>query len=79
MDRFNQQRQTPAQPSNRLADALSLAQKAANGDPRGFIDQLIQNNQTVTLPDGRSMYVKDLASMAEGKTAQQLLSQLGLS
>lgn len=58
---------------------MSLAQKVANGNPRGFIDQLIQTNQTVTLPDGRSMYVKDLASMAEGKTAQQLLSQLGLS
>lgn len=71
MDHFNQ-------PQNKLADIMGAAQRIAGNDPRAALQHMADQGMTCNLPDGRVMPIKDLLTMAEGKTAQQFLSQLGL-
>lgn len=72
MDQFRQPQ------NSRLSEVMGLARQVTNGNPRAFVQQLADSGATCTLPNGKVMSVKDLASMAEGKTPQQLLSELGL-
>ena len=73
MNQFNRQPQ-----GSSVASLLSAAQQAAGNDPRAFLQTLADNGATVNLPNGKSMAVGDLMQMAEGKSAQQFLAQLGL-
>lgn len=61
-----------------LSDALAFAREVAGNDPRAVIDKLASNGAMVTLPNGRTMSVRDLATMADGMSPQELLSQLGI-
>ena len=72
MDQFRQPQ------NSRLSEIMSLAQQAANGNPRAFVQQLADSGATCNLPNVKVMSVRDLAIMAEGKTPQQLLSELDL-
>lgn len=66
------------QPQNKLDDIVGAAQRIAGNDPRAALQRMADQGMTCNLPDGRVMSIKDLLAMAEGKTAQQFLSQLGL-
>lgn len=72
MDQFRQPQ------NSRLSEIVQLARNAANGNPRSFVQQLADSGATCNLPNGKVITVKELASMAEGKTPQQLLSELGI-
>ncbi len=74
MSQFNQQQQP-----NRLTEMIGIAKQLAGNDPRAVIQRMADSGMTYNLPDGRTMTVAELARMAEGKTPQQLLSQLGIS
>lgn len=76
MDQFRKQEPTQA---SRLSEVIGLAQGIAGNDPRGLVERLAASGATCNLPNGKVIPVSTLASMAEGKTAQQLLSQLGIS
>lgn len=76
MDQFRPQQQQPSSLSDLFAAAR---QTVGNNDPRPFLKRISDSGMTCNLPDGRVMRVSDLVSMAEGKTPQQFLSQLGLS
>ena len=66
------------QPQSKLDDIVGAAQRIAGNDPRAALQRMADQGMTCNLPDGRVMLIKDLLTMAEGKTAQQFLSQLGL-
>ena len=74
MEQFSK---TPRKPSG-LAGILSEARRLGGDDPRAAVQRLADSGATVTLPDGRRMPVSELAAMAEGKTAMQLLIELGV-
>ena len=57
---------------------LDAARQIVGNDPRKALNQMAENGMTCTLPDGRVMPVSNLVSMAEGKTPQQFLQQLGI-
>lgn len=71
MDKFN--RQPSARP-----DILGVAKGIVGNDPRAALQLMADSGMTCNLPDGRTMPISDLMSMAEGKTPQQLLSALGI-
>lgn len=73
MDQF---RQSPQQGG--LSDIIGMARKLAGNDPRSALQQMSASGMTCRLPDGRTMPISSLVSMAEGKSAQQLLDSLGL-
>lgn len=73
MDRFKQPQQ-----SSQPIGMLSAAQKIVGNDPRAALKVMADSGMTCNLPNGKTMSVNDLLSMAEGKTAQQLLDQLGI-
>lgn len=75
---LNQFKQQPQQQSNPLYGMINTARQLAGNDPRAALQRMADNGVTCNLPDGRVMPVSDLLSMAEGKTAQQLLDQLGI-
>lgn len=74
MSQFNQQQQP-----SRLAEMVGVARQLAGNDPHAVVQRMAESGMTCSLPDGRTMTVAELARMAEGKTPQQLLSQLGIS
>lgn len=71
MDKFN--RQPSAKP-----DILGVAKGIVGNDPRAALQRMADSGMTCNLPDGRTMPISELLSMAEGKSAQQFLSSLGL-
>lgn len=75
MDQFNQQ---PQQSGSKLSEVLNLAKGIAGNDPRAALQRMSEMGVTCNLPDGRTMSVSELMSMAEGKTPQQLLASLGI-
>ena len=76
MGLMNQYRQKQT-PKSKLAEAIMTAR--GMGDPKTAIRRLADSGATCTLPDGRVMSVRDIAAMAEGKSAIELLSLLGIS
>ena len=75
MDQFRHQ---PQQQGSQLSNMLMAAKQFAGNDPRSALQRMADSGVTCNLPDGRTMPVSDLLSMAEGKTPQQLLSALGI-
>ncbi len=75
---LNQFKQQPQQQANPLPSVLETARQLAGNDPRAALQRMASSGMTCNLPDGRVMSVSDLMKMAEGKTAQQLLDQLGI-
>ena len=73
MDQFRQQPQRSA-----ASDLLGMARGIVGNDPRSTLQRMADSGMTCNLPDGRTMPVSQLLTMAEGKSAQQLLSSLGL-
>lgn len=71
MDQFRPQ-------GSQLGSILGMAQGIVGNDPRAALQRMAANGVTCNLPDGRVVPVSDLLSMAEGKSAQQLLSELGI-
>ena len=69
MDRFNQQ------PPQQM-DLLQRAKQIVGNDPRAALAKMQDNGATVNLPNGKTYSVKQLVSMAEGKTAAQFLTEL---
>ena len=63
---------------SRLLGLIGAARGMAGNDPRAALRRLEQSGATCTLPDGRVIEVGELVRMAEGKTPQQLLEELGL-
>lgn len=57
---------------------LMAARQLAGNDPRAALQRMADSGMTCNLPDGRTLPVSDLLSMAEGKTPQELLSALGI-
>ena len=74
MSQFKQQQ--PQRSS--LSDLISTAKQIVGNDPNAALQHMIDNGMTCNLPDGRVMSVAQLASMANGKTPQQFLQQLGM-
>lgn len=74
MSQFNSSRQ-----DNRLSQLMGMARNLAGNDPKATLQTMANNGITCNLPDGRTMSISELLTMAEGKTPQQLLEQLGLS
>ena len=79
LNQFKQQpQQQPQQQANPLPNILETARQLVGNDPRAALQQMANSGMTCNLPNGRVMSVSDLMKMAEGKTAQQLLDQLGI-
>ena len=77
MDQFRQtQPQQIQQP-----DIIGLANRArqiGGSDPLAAVKQMADSGVTCNLPNGRMMSVKDMLSLAQGKTTRQFLMDLGL-
>lgn len=59
-----------------VPDLLQQAKNIVGNDPRAALAKMQDNGATVNLPNGKVVPVKDLVSMAEGKTAVQFLTEL---
>lgn len=59
-----------------MPDLLQQAKNIVGNDPRAALAKMQDNGTTVNLPNGKVVPVKDLVSMAEGKTAIQFLTEL---
>lgn len=70
-----QQFQQPMQ-QTQVPDLLQQAKNIVGNDPRVALAKMQDNGATVNLPNGKVVPVKDLVSMAEGKTAIQFLTDL---
>lgn len=76
MDNLRQQQfQQPMQQAQ-VPDLLQQAKNIVGNDPRAALTKMQDNGATVNLPNGKVVPVKDLVSMAEGKTAIQFLTEL---
>lgn len=71
MDQFRQ-------PQNRLSEVLRTAQQIGGNDPKAVLQHMADQGMTCNLPNGKVVPIKDMLTMAEGSTPQQLLSRLGL-
>lgn len=72
MDQFRPQR------GNSLSDMVGVARGIVGNDPHAALRRMSDSGMTCTLPDGRVMPVSELARMAEGRSATQLLEALGI-
>ena len=76
MDNLRQRQfQQPMQQAQ-MPDLLQQAKNIVGNDPRAALAKMQDNGATVNLPNGKVVPVKDLVSMAEGKTAIQFLTEL---
>lgn len=73
MDQFNQ----TAQQAN-FSNLMSQARQIAGSNPLAAVQQMANNGVTCNLPNGRVVSVKEMVAMAQGKSAQQFLQDLGL-
>lgn len=76
---FKDQFQQNQPRQNKLLDMLGFARGIAGNDPKAALQRMANDGMTCTLPNGKVMQINELMQIAEGKTPQQFLSQLGLN
>lgn len=76
MDNLRQQQFRQPMQQAQMPDLLQQAKNIVGNDPRVALAKMQDNGATVNLPNGKVVPVKDLVSMAEGKTAIQFLTEL---
>lgn len=59
-------------------DLLSRVKAVGGNDPLSAVQRMASDGVMCSLPDGRMIPVSDMLSMAQGKSAQQLLQDLGI-
>ena len=76
MDNLRQRQFQQPMQQTQVPDLLQQAKNIVGNDPRAALAKMQDNGAIVNLPNGKVIPVKDLVSMAEGKTAIQFLTEL---
>jgi hypothetical protein len=57
---------------------LNQAKQIGGDNPLAAVQKMADSGITCNLPNGRTVSVKDMLEMSQGKSLQQFLSDLGL-